>query len=460
MRHSLDGRNRIARTSTGAVWSSVLALPVVCGILGGIPAPANSGSAPESTLDLLQTAVDTPLAQVIRRVLVDHPQVIQAFARLQAAHERDRQSLAVLLPQATLQASGTTSRTSAPGGASDADPRDVGITVTQAIFNRQALTAREQIDPYIDAAVQEWHAVRQNVVMGVIDTVVSLLQAREVARLADNNAAVTQRHLEATQARFQVGELTKTDVSQALARAESARASAIQADNDVMQAVAKYRESVGDDPPADIQVPHARDLLLEAPLEALLALADQRPGVQAVRLRLRVAQLDVAVEQATHWPTVALTADASRGWHQTGTATVVGEPVDRQSLSLGVTLPIYSGGMTESRVEQMRQQRDQQQAALDQEQRQARREVEQGRLSLHTTRASLSALTASVAAARDALTGAEQEFRVGSRTLLDVLDAQHQLFTAETNLARSRSGLIQSEYRLLHAVGRLLPAPR
>ncbi|MBF0159912.1 MAG: TolC family outer membrane protein [Magnetococcales bacterium] len=396
-----------------------------------------------------------PLIYFLEKALQSNPRILEAEANLRATRERDRQTLAPLLPQITLQGAVGYDRLHSPDGTTDSNPRSGTLSVSQSLFNWQSIKARDQVEFYTAAAALDLDATQQGVVQLVVESAITFAQAREVERLAANNLAVTQRHLEATQARFQVGELPKTDVSQAKARLESARAEHIQYGNEVLVAIAKFREAVGENPPHDLTAPRLNGALFTKPLSELLPVVEQRPEVESALQRVRIADLNITLARAGHLPVVALTGTAVRSWNDLYTGAGRTNPVDQQTVKVGMTLPVYEGGKTVSLTDQARHQRDSQQAVYDQTRLQAARDLEQNLLLYHTTRTSTEAYAASVTAARDALAGIEQEFRVGSRTAIDLLDAQHELFTAETNLTRSRFNFIQSQYRLLRSVGQL-----
>ncbi|MBF0124709.1 MAG: TolC family outer membrane protein [Magnetococcales bacterium] len=395
------------------------------------------------------------LAYFLEKALRDNPRITEAEANLRATRERDQQTLAPLLPQLSLQSTAGYDRINSPEGSADSRPYSATVNLSQSLFNWQSIKARGQVEFYIAAATKDLEATRQGVVQLVAESALAFAQAREVERLAANNLAVTQRHLEATLARFHAGELPKTDVSQARARVESARAEHIQYGNEVLVAIARFREAVGENPPRDLTAPQLDGGWFTKPLEQFLSATEQRPEVESAWQRVNIADTNITLARAGHLPVVSLTGTASRSWNDLYRTATRTDPIDQQTVKVGMTLPIYEGGKTVSLTDQARYQRDSQQAAYDQTRLQAARDAEQNFLLYHTTRTSIEAYAANVTAARDALAGIEQEFRVGSRTAIDLLDAQHELFTAETNLARSRFNFIQSQYRLLRSIGQL-----
>ncbi|MBF0176931.1 MAG: TolC family outer membrane protein [Magnetococcales bacterium] len=387
------------------------------------------------------------------RTLADNPRVRSAQSALEAARERLNQAWGGLLPEVGLGLSQGHARSDWQGGANGSEPRQVGLNLSQNVFNQSAIVALRQAQPYVGAYEKALEAEKQGVFLQVARVALNHLKAREVARLAHDNRAVTERNLEATRDRFRVGEITRTDVSQASSRLASAEADLLRAENAVAVGKAQFEEVVGQPPPPELLVPALEVPLLGESLEALIREAQQRPDLQAVQLRLRVSELNVEQERAGFYPVLGLTSSANRSWRQETPGRM--DPVNQVTMTLALNVPLYSGGKTTSRVEQARAEHRGQEVEQDRLLRQIAREVEQAQLDYRSVQAVVRAYEAAEKAASEAKTGIEQEYRVGSRTALDLLVAQNVLFTSQTDLAKSRFDLILAQFQMLHAVGRL-----
>ncbi|MEO5339919.1 MAG: TolC family outer membrane protein [Magnetococcus sp. MYC-9] len=399
----------------------------------------------------------TPLAagedaflQALQQALTGNPEIKAAQANLVAAQEKLPQSRAVLLPSVTLNVTPTHTQSRWQNGELTEHSLAGGISLSQILYNRPALIAFTQTEPFVAAYVDELDGAVQGILFKMAQAAVALLQAREIARLAGNNQHVMQRHLSATQARYQVGEITRTNVSQAEARLVSAQAEQVKADNDLAVAQAHYFEVAGSPAPEKLTLPGFRHSPGEGSLESWLAQLEQRPDVRAASKRLSIADAAIAQEQAGHWPTVALTSSANHTW-QRGNI----EEVDKYNLGMKMELPLYSGGMTLSKTAEAQARRDAQWAQLDRLRRQAYREVEKARLDLHSSQVLLNSFNSIVAAAQMARDGVEREFRVGTRTALELLDAEHELFANQTELAKNRYAWELARFQMLLVVGRL-----
>lgn len=391
-----------------------------------------------------------PFVQAVTVALGQNPAIKAAQANLVAAQERVPQSRSVLLPNVAFHLTPNQSHSRWSGGHSTESSLVAGVTLSQVLYNRSALIALDQTSPWIGAYGDDLDGAVQGVFLKVAKAVVDLLQAREIAQLAGNNLQVMQRHLSATRSRHQVGEITRTDVSQAEARLAAAQADKTRGENNAAVAQAHFFEVVGQVAPDKMALPDFRQTLTDAALADWLAQWEQRPDLRAATKRLTVVESTIEQERAGHWPTVALTSTANQTW-QRGDR----EEVERYNVGMKVELPVFSGGMTQSKTVEAQAKRDAQVAQLDLLRRQIQREIEQAYLELKSSQALATSFETIVAASRLARDGVEREFHVGSRTALDLLDAEHELFSNQTELAKNRYSLALARFQMLWAVGRL-----
>ncbi|MEO5349964.1 MAG: TolC family outer membrane protein [Magnetococcus sp. YQC-3] len=392
--------------------------------------------------------------RLLTQALERNPEIKVAQANLAAAQERLPQSRAVLLPNVAVNVTPNYNRNEWQGGGLTESSLGTGVTLSQLLYNRPALFAFEQTTPWISAYADDLDLAVQAVFFKVARVSVALLQAREIARLADNNRRVMQQHLASTRSRHQVGEITRTSVSQAEARLAAAEADKTRADNDVSVSHAQFVEVVGIPAPDGLAMPTFRRQPGEGPLEGWLAQLEQRPDMRAAGKRSTLAELSVEQERAGHWPTVALTSSLNHTWQRSSAVTAPDE-VDKYNLGMKMEMPIFAGGMTLSKTAESKAKRDAQWAQQDFLRRQAQREIEKAYLDLQSSRALTTSFNSIVAASRMARDGVEREFRVGSRTALDLLDAEHELFSNQTELAKNRYGLELARFQMLFVVGQL-----
>jgi TolC family type I secretion outer membrane protein len=271
-----------------------------------------------------------------------------------------------------------------------------------------------------------------------------------VVELRVNNERVLRRQLEATRDRFSVGEVTRTDVAQAESRLSRATADRIRAEGDLVNSRAGYRNIMGIAP---------GKLEPAKPLKDLPANQAEAIG-QARELNFAVVEADF-IERAARdqvdevtgelLPTVTLSGDLSRDYE----GSTPNSETDTVSITANVSVPLYQSGSVSSRVRAAKQVVAQRRNERNVAVRDAREAGARGWEEVQTARAQIRSFLAEVRATEIALEGVQQEALVGSRTVLDVLDAEQELLDARVSLARAERDEVVAAYQLRSAVGRL-----
>jgi TolC family type I secretion outer membrane protein len=270
-----------------------------------------------------------------------------------------------------------------------------------------------------------------------------------VLDLALNNEERLSRQLEATRDRFEVGEVARTDVAQAEARLSRARADVEQAKADLASSRAFYERVVGE-PPAELQEPKILADLPKTEAETR-AFAAQNPDIVAATFDLYAARDDVDVNFSDLLPSLDLQGQleyadqptAQTEWGRTA------------ALGLNLSIPLYQGGGEFARVRESRQRVRQRRDQLETAHHSVQELVTASWERLLAATAAIDAFRAEVRANQIALEGVQQEALVGARTVLDVLDAEQELFTSQVNLVRASREEILASYQLKLAVGQL-----
>ncbi len=281
---------------------------------------------------------------------------------------------------------------------------------------------------------------------------IDVVRSREVLELSINNERVLGEQLEATVARFELGETTKTDVAQSRSRLATAKSDRINAEGQVTAAESEFKRVFVVAPPLNMQlppslpnVPDSLDLVIEAALQ-------NNPSLRAGKFNTDVADANVDVAFSEILPTVSLNGNMSRS---EGGGVGRFANVETESVTLNVTVPIYQTGSQHSAIRQAKknarttkyqlkqQHNDIVDAAIDAWQRYT------------TTTASIDARKASVDAAELALEGVREEQKIGSRTILEVLDAEQELFRARVELVSAERDRVLALYNIHAAMGTL-----
>jgi TolC family type I secretion outer membrane protein len=418
---------------------------VRCAVRGLAPALlvalASTGAEAASLYDALATAYSSnPTLEAARAQLraTDEgvPQVLSEWrptvlGTAQGGHEWDDQHKPLPLQQET-------------------NPRSYGVTVRQPIFDGFGTVAgTSQAENQVQAGRAQLTDTEQNILLAAVTAYMNVVRDAAVLDLNHNNEKVLQAQLEATKARFEVGELTRTDVAQAEASLQGAIASRIQAEGQLTTSQAIYRQVIGDDP-VDVKMPTEAPALPSSREESA-ALSQGTPAVLAAQFQERAAKDDIDVQFSAMLPTVSLEGSYQRQQDvgQRDSETDVGSVVGQ------VTIPLYQAGAPDSRVRQSKQVYMQSKRLTDQALRAAEREAVNAWTALQTATAQSRSFEEQVRANEIALDGVRQEQEVGARTILDVLDAQQALLTSQVSLVSSQTDRVVAEYRLVAAGGAL-----
>jgi outer membrane protein len=330
--------------------------------------------------------------------------------------------------------------------------RGAGATATQTLFNGfQTANRTRQAESQVMGARETLRVTEQQVLLDASTAYMNLLRDQAILDLNRRNVEVLTEQLKQTRDRFNVGEVTRTDVAQAESRLAAGRSSLLGAQSNYVTSEANYRRVIGVDPgrlapgtPVDRFSPGTLNV-------AVTQGQQQSPSVLAAMYGVDVAVLAVKVSEGALYPNLTLSATASKNYDPTfntnkqTAAAVIGQ----------LTVPIFQGGAEYSTIRQSKETLGQQRLALDVNRDQARATVVQSWGQLDAAKAQIEATTAQVNAAEIALNGVREEARVGQRTTLDVLNAQQELVNARVALVTAQHDRVVASYTLLAAVGAL-----
>lgn len=295
--------------------------------------------------------------------------------------------------------------------------------------------------------------VEQDILLQAVTVYTDLLAARAVLDFANQNEDRLRRQLQATRDRFDVGEVTRTDVAQSDARLSGAIADRVEAEGVVAAAQAAYRRVINQEP-AGLVVPQPLALLPASWEEAQELAEDLNPNIAAAQYNLAAAQADIDVAEAALLPRLSVRGELAYARNPT-------EELDFSrdaSIGANLTVPLYQGGGEYARVRQTKQIVRQRRDDLEDTFRAVRDEVTNAWELLLTAGSRIESISDQVRANEIAVEGARQEALVGQRTTLDVLDQESDLFQSQVDLVQARRDQIVASYRLKAAVGQLTVA--
>lgn len=334
---------------------------------------------------------------------------------------------------------------------SDRTNRTVTFRATQNVYaggGTEAGIARAEADVLAERA--RLVDVEQTVLLNAGTAFMDVLRDSAVLELNIQNEKRLERQLEATRDRFEVGEVTRTDVAQAESRLARAVADRVSAKGTLETSKAVYEQIIGtvplnlEEPELALQLPVSRE-------ETVTLASAHNPDLVAAERDRDSAVNDIKIQRADLLPSVDLQFDAIRDRKSAGDSTTSNE----LRYTANLTVPLYQAGVETSQV---RAAKELAVRAADQIEEARRAAVEEATSSWEqhqTALAQIAAFEEQVRATTIALEGVEQEASVGSRTVLDVLDAEQELVDARVNLVRSKRDEVVARLQLQVATGSL-----
>ena len=291
--------------------------------------------------------------------------------------------------------------------------------------------------------------IEQQVFTNAVSAYVTVIENQQLLALAINNAQVLKEQLKATQDRFSVGEITRTDVAQSESSLAQAEAEVQTAQGNLQTARATFEDVIGF-PPGRLSPPQPLALPINSRRAAARAAAANNPAVIQAQFNQAAASDAVDLAWSKLMPTLALQGEVYDDVNS----------VEKGYISKGAEVlaslswPLYQGGAEYAAIRQAVQQREYARQQVDQARRTAIENAEQYWETLVATRATITSTRAEIAANEIALDGTEREALVGSRTTLDVLNAQQLLLQSQVTLVQNLASLVTDSYQVAAAVGR------
>jgi outer membrane protein len=331
-----------------------------------------------------------------------------------------------------------------------------GVTATQTLFNGfQTGNRTRQAESQVFSARETLRSTEQSVLLSAATAYMNLLRDAALLDLQRNNVTVLEATLRQTRDRFNVGEVTRTDVAQAESRLAAGRSQLLTAESNYITSRAQYRQVIGVEP-GRLVTAMPVDRLSPRNLAGAYARArTEHPSITTAAYNVDVASYQVKIAEGALLPTLSLQGSANRTHGSTTNLTT------RDSLSAAataqLTVPLYQGGGEYATIRQAKETLGQRRLDLDTARDQVQSTVAQAWGQLEAAKAQIEATQAQVAAAEIALNGVSEEARVGQRTTLDVLNAQQDLVNARAALVTAQRDRVVASYNMLSAVGSLSP---
>jgi outer membrane protein len=281
------------------------------------------------------------------------------------------------------------------------------------------------------------------------------LRDSALLELQRSNVTVLEATLRQTRDRFNVGEVTRTDVAQAESRLAAGRSALLTAESNYTTSRASYRQVIGVEPGRLVPAMPVDRFSPRNLAGALARARTEHPSITTATYNVDAASFQVKIAEGALLPTLTLQGAAAKTHGATNSLTTASSL--SASATAQLTVPLYQGGGEYATIRQAKETLGQRRLDLDTARDQVQANVTQAWGQLEAAKAQIEATQAQVAAAEIALNGVREEARVGQRTTLDVLNAQQDLVTARSALVTAQRDRVVASYTVLSTVGSLSP---
>ena len=456
------------------VGPTCLSPPAERAVRGSVRRIANLASIAGVVVGL--TAVSTQ-AQTLTDALAEayntNPQLLAQRALLRATDEQVPQALSFWRPQVTFTGQVGLNTSSLQTPPVSPSLNGLGQIVSSSdrrhIITRPDLVQFQAIEPVyrggrtvaqtrqaintVESTRAQTLAVETSVFQAVAMAYLDVVRDQALVEVDRNNVEVLRKQLEATQDRFRVGEVTRTDVAQAEAALAQAQGTLVTQQGTLEISRAEYVRAVGH-PPGRLMLPRERPVLPATREEALSLATNNNFSVISAKFAELAARDNIDVVRGQLLPQISVVGTLDRSYDQS--ATFKGALLNSAQITAQLTMPLYEGGAIYSQTRQAQQTVGQRRSQVDDARRAAVQTAAQFWSTLQAARASISSFAAAVRAAQIALEGTQQEALVGTRTVLDVLIQNQTLLQTQSQLVTAQHDAALAEFNLASAVGRLI----
>jgi outer membrane protein len=400
------------------------------------------------------------LQEALALTYASNPTLQAARAQLRATDENLPAALAGWRPTVSLTGSGgytaqnTLETLSTGKGQTINENRSVAsgtLTATQPIYRGGKTTAStNRAQNQIGSQRASLIASEQTIFGNVVNAYVTVIQDQQILQLDINNEQVLAKQLQATNDRFRVGEITKTDVAQAEAALAGATATRQAAEGSLATARGTYEQLVGE-PPDRLIEPQPLKLPTRSLDEARALSATNNPNVVAALFTDSAAKDALDLQYSALMPNLSLQGQAFINQNNTQTGVLQ----NGASILATLTVPIYQGGSEYAAIRQARQTEQQARKQVDDARRTAVQAVVSAWETYVAAKSAIDSTRSQIRANEIALEGVQREAIVGSRTTLDVLNAEQALLQSRTTLVQALASFVTASYNVAGAAGRL-----
>ncbi len=331
-------------------------------------------------------------------------------------------------------------------------PGGAGLTVNQTLFNGfQTDNRTRQAESNVMSTREALRVSEMTTLFNAAQAYMNVLRDTATLELQRNNVEVLEEQLRQTRDRFNVGEVTRTDVAQAEARLAGARSQVSAAESQLRASISIYRQVIGVEP-RQLAPGRPLDRYVPPNLEAAIAVGlKEHPQILSAFHAVDAAEMQVRVLEGVLYPQAGIQGNVQQRYD----TQTPGDSGVSASIVASVTIPLYQGGGEYAQIRQAKELVGQARLTAESNRDTVRATIVQAWGRLEASKAQVIASQAQVQANEVALNGVREEARVGQRTTLDVLNAQQELLNSRVNLILAQRDRVVNSYDVVQAIGRL-----
>ncbi len=340
-------------------------------------------------------------------------------------------------------------------GGGDSDTTSIAAKVSQPLFSGfSTVNSVKAADQYVRAEQNNLYNVEQNVFLEAATAYLDVLRDTAIVNLQKNNEKLLKKRLDETIQRFNVGEVTRTDVSQAKARYSQAKSDRIASEGTLQASKANYIKLIGSQPDKLVEPENIKTFLPKNYDEALEYALQKNFSIRQAKNMLNSKGYEVYANTGALLPQVS--ADAAASHTKADNSGYTGDvTTDDVEFGVNMSIPLYEGGATRAKIRQSKYQKWQAQETVMEARRAVESTVSSAWEYMKANEAQIYAIKDQVKANAIALDGVQKEEALGNRTVLDVLDAYQELLNSNVNEVTARRDYYVSAMQLLVAMGKL-----
>jgi len=387
------------------------------------------------------------------------PDIQAARYEYESALDAKPQARAALLPNVSLdvyaqRVNQDTNNPSTTSITSDYDTSGYSLSLVQSIYQHDLYLTLEQTDLSIASAAASYDAAKQALILRVAEAYYAVLGARDNLAFAKAEKTAIGEQLEQAKRRFEVGLIAITDVKESQAQYDLSVAQEIQAENQLSTTTETLRTIIGQMPEDIVPLSEDIPLLIPEPVDIDQWVETAKKNnltLKSAQYAFDIAMKQVDINRAGHYPSLNLTLA-----HNDATRDIDNIPsIDSQdtTVTLNLSVPIYSGGLTSARTREAISQKERARALKEKAIRDTVKLSRDSYLGVTTSIAQVEALKQALISTQTAYEATQAGFEVGTRTAVEVLSVLREQYRAERDYAQARYNYILNLLRLKQAAG-------